>query len=168
MDKEAIFTKHVEWRTKETRDKTINDFSPSDPRIKHLYEVLASDMEVEKLLSVETDHCPQSSGCMIVSLKHGRMLYTGDTAPCANIRLYASGVKLLITEATLGSGLESQAKQKKHQTTDQALRLIEQAKPERTILTHFSPRYDRVPEILAKHSELKTLVAFDFMKVSWT
>lgn len=72
-------------------------------------------MEIEKVLSVETDHCPQSSGCFIVSQKHGRTLYTSDTeARCTNVRHYASGVKLLITEATLGNGLERQAKLKKH------------------------------------------------------
>ena len=133
-----------------------------------MYSVLASELEFEKILAIETDHCPQSFGCLVTSAKHGRIFYTADTALCQNVLDYARGVKLLITEATLENGFEIDAKLKKHQTTDQALKLIKKAKPYRAILTHFSARYSSIPEVVPDHKETKTLIAFDFMKVSWS
>ena len=53
-------------------------------------------------------------------------------------------------------------------TTNHTLELIDQAKPWRSIATHFSPRYLKVPEIIPEHTKKKTLVAFDFMRVSWS
>ena len=79
--------------------------------------MLASEMEFERILSIETDHCPQSFGCLLTSEKHGRLLYTADTALCKNVMHYARDVKLLITEATLQNGLEKDANEKKHHTT---------------------------------------------------
>ena len=53
-------------------------------------------------------------------------------------------------------------------TTNQSLNLIKEGKPWRSIITHFSPRYDRIGETMPEHSKLKALIAFDFMRVSWS
>ena len=66
-------------------------------------------MNIEKAIAVETDHCPQSYGWLFQSEEHGRILYSGDTLPCQNVLNYAKGVKLLIHEATLESGMETEA-----------------------------------------------------------
>lgn len=47
----------------------------------------------------------------------------------------------MIHEATLGAGMEEDAKLKKHTTTTEALELIKIIQPWRSILTHFSSRY---------------------------
>ena len=83
-------------------------------QLKELHEVLASELEVEKLLSIETKHCPQSFGILLHSDKHGRMLYTSDTTHCKNVLEYATNVKLLITEATLENSRKSEANYKLH------------------------------------------------------
>ena len=62
---------------------------------------MAKDLEFEKILSIETDHCPQAFGCLLISKTHGRVFYTADTALCSNVKEYARDVTLLITEATL-------------------------------------------------------------------
>ena len=79
--------------------------------------MLASEMDFERILSIETDHCPQSFGCLLTSEKHGRLFYTSDTGLCKNVIHYARDVKLLITEATFQNELEKEAIAKKHQTT---------------------------------------------------
>lgn len=33
LDREFIFTKHVEWRDEANRERTISKFCPTDPRI---------------------------------------------------------------------------------------------------------------------------------------
>ena len=71
--------------------------------------MLASEMEIEKLMAIESHHIPQSFGCMIESKQHGRIFYTSDTGFCGNVLEFAQNCKLLITEATLIAGAEERA-----------------------------------------------------------
>ena len=75
-------------------------------------------MGIEKLLSVETNHVPHGFGPLLVSKKYGRLFYTSDTRFCQNVVNYAQGVKLLISEQTLQNGLEKDATEKRHMTTN--------------------------------------------------
>ena len=43
--------------------------------------------------------------------------------------------------------------------------IVEKVKPWRTILTHFSSRYQKVGEILPRHKDLKVMIAFDHMRL---
>ena len=112
MDKEIIKFQYHKLKTKDEVEQTITEFDPlkdekySD-QLKDLHEVLASELLVEKMLAIETHHCPQSFGILLHSEKHGRMFYTSDTALCNNVLAYARDVKLLITEASLENDLES-------------------------------------------------------------
>ena len=45
------------------------------------------------------------------------------------------------------------------------MKLVEQIKPWRTVLTHFSCKYQKVAEILPEYSPLKVLIAFDHMRL---
>jgi len=54
-----------------------------------MMEVVNQTMNVKKLLAIETDHCVESYGCLIVSQNEmgvndgfGRIFYSGDTNPC--------------------------------------------------------------------------------------
>ena len=47
-----------------------------------MMRVLKDTMNVDKLLSIEVDHCIESYGCLIQSPDFGRILYSGDTRPC--------------------------------------------------------------------------------------
>ena len=123
-------------------------------------------MGIEKILAIEVDHCPQSYACLLLSSKHGKILYSGDTLPCQNLFNYAQKARVLIHEATLQDGMEEDAYRKKHATTSQAINIGVQCGVWRTILTHFSPRYTTVSEIPEACINTKTLVAFDHMRVS--
>lgn len=85
--------------------------------------------------------------------------------PCKNLINYAQGCSLLIHEATFADGFEQDALVKKHTTISQALQLIDQVKPWRSILTHFSVRNQKGPQILDKHLNKKTMVAFDHLRI---
>ena len=71
----------------------------------------------------------------------------------------------MIHEATLGAGMEADALKKKHATTSEAISLIAEVNPWRSVLTHFSCRYLKVAEILPDHTTHKTMVAFDHMRL---
>ena len=45
-------------RKKEDTDQIIGDFQPEDFDIKSMYEVIKETMGLEKVISVEVDHCP--------------------------------------------------------------------------------------------------------------
>ena len=64
--------------------------------------------------------------------------------------------------------MEEDAGRKMHTTTGQALEIGIQSGVYRTILTHFSPRYQKVAEITPLMVEAKAIVAFDHTRVSWS
>ena len=132
-----------------------------------MWQVCREALGIEKIIAVEVDHCPQSYGCLLVLQDGGRLIYSGDTLPCQNFKNYALGCKLLIHEATFESGMDEDAKMKKHTTTGQALGLAKEVGAWRTILTHFSPRYSKVSEFSDLHFEVKALSTFDHMRVSF-
>jgi hypothetical protein len=129
-------------------------------------------MGVKKILSIEVDHCTDSFGCLIISQKDrgdadgfGRIFYSGDTVPCQNVLNYCQNVTLLIHEATFEDALENDAKWKKHTTIGQAIEIGQKVNAWRTILTHFSPRYQKIAEIADRNFTTKTMVAFDHMRI---
>ncbi|MFD0711662.1 ribonuclease Z [Paenibacillus sp. GCM10027626] len=67
----------------------------------------------------------------------------GDTRPCENGILLASGADLLVHEATFETGLEEKAYTYGHSTVQQAIDIAKAAKARRLVLTHFSSRYDK-------------------------
>ncbi|MEL2241783.1 ribonuclease Z [Leclercia adecarboxylata] len=66
----------------------------------------------------------------------------GDTAPCENALALASGVDLLVHEATLESAMEEKANSRGHSSTRQAAMLARDAQVKKLIVTHVSSRYD--------------------------
>ena len=52
-----------------------------------------------------------------------------------------------------------------HTTTGEAFDLCREIKPWRMVLTHFSPRYQKIMEISEENTELKILIAFDHLRL---
>jgi ribonuclease BN (tRNA processing enzyme) len=50
-------------------------------------------MDIEKIIAVEVDHCPQSYACLLYSKNDfgpgNKIIYSGDTRPCQNFINYA-------------------------------------------------------------------------------
>ncbi len=79
---------------------------------------------------------------------------------------YAQGSNILIHESTFGSEHDAEAICKKHTTNDEAMGVGQKSNSAHTILTHFSSRYDKVPEITALMKEKGGMVAFDYMSAT--
>jgi ribonuclease Z len=103
----------------------------------------------------------------------------GDTRPCDAVVEAARDATLLVHEATFEDDLADEAIAKKHSTTAEALRIAAAAGAYRTVLTHFSSRYPKIPVMrpsdadgaassgssaLADHGSV--LVGFDLMSIN--
>lgn len=123
---------------------------------------------------VEVIHCPESYGIVIRDTVYGwKVVYSGDSRPCAALAEAGRGATLAIHEATLEDGLHQEALEKLHCTTSEALSICsEDMLAWRTILTHFSQRYPKIPrlddDVVSKLRAGRAAFAFDFMCVDFT
>jgi ribonuclease Z len=97
-----------------------------------------------------------------------KLVYTGDTRPCATVVEAAAGADLLVHEATFGEDERARAVETGHSTAAQAAEVARQAGARRPVLPHTSPRYTRdAPELLAEAKAVfpETLVGRDGLTV---
>ncbi|XP_022651975.1 zinc phosphodiesterase ELAC protein 2-like isoform X2 [Varroa destructor] len=95
------------------------------------------------------------------------VVYSGDTKYCLDLIRLGEGCDLLIHEATMEDGLEELAKRKRHSTTMQAVQVGNQMNAKFTLLTHFSQRYCKLPNIDDAIFEKHPVgCAFDHMEIA--
>ena len=68
-------------------------------------------------------------------------------------------------QATFDDGLEEEAINKRHSMTCEAVEIGQKAKAYRTLLTHFSQRYPKIP-VIDPSFQKSTCIAFDLMTVN--
>jgi ribonuclease Z len=71
-----------------------------------------------------------------------RLVYSGDTAPCPEMREACQGADVLVHEATVTSDLEQRAREYGHSTAADAARMARDCDVGRLFLVHLSGRYE--------------------------
>jgi ribonuclease Z len=97
-----------------------------------------------------------------------KLVYSGDTRPCAATIEMARGANLLVHEATFGEEEKDRAKETGHATAREAAEVARMAGVRRLVLTHLSARYSRDPAILADEARAvfaETVVAKDGFEI---
>ena len=96
-----------------------------------------------------------------------KIVYSGDTRPCANVARLAENADLLIHDATLDDELADKAYEDGHSTPSQAAEIAKKANVERLVLTHISARYKSAEKLFEQAKKIfsNVLVAEDFMKI---
>ncbi|XP_058791636.1 ribonuclease Z, mitochondrial [Phymastichus coffea] len=129
---------------------------------KEMYERL----EISNINTAFVKHCPYAYGVALTLKDERKISYSGDTIPCDSFVKLAKNSFLLIHEATMEDGLETDAAQKHHSTISQAVNVGVKSNAEFTILTHFSQRYSKMPLLPKQGTDLSRVgIAYDFMKV---
>lgn len=116
-------------------------------------EEMKSEVGVTSVRTCKARHCDLAY-CVSMNFrmdgekKGFQVSYSGDTRP-TNFFAYRVGQNsdLLIHEATLENGMEGEAAKKNHSTIGQALDIAYRMKSKYTVLTHFSQRYPKLPNI---------------------
>lgn len=161
-----------ELRTENRTFRFFNAMSLTDPQT--VESRLFNDTFGLEVGCVEVIHCPYSYGVIIKDCVHGwKMVYSGDTRPCPKLAEAGKGATLAIHEATLEDEMSEEAKEKLHCTVGEALKVCsEDMGAWRTILTHFSQRYPRIPclkdETVKLMYKSRAAIAVDFMCVDFT
>lgn len=122
---------------------------------------------LSRLESIRVVHCAHSYGLVLESTAGAapwKVVFSGDTRPCDAVNEAAKDATLLIHEATFEDELLEEAEAKKHSTTKEAVMAGATAGAYRTLLTHFSQRYPKVP-VIDDNFVGHVGIAFDLMTV---
>lgn len=125
-----------------------------------------TDIGIDRISTCCVPHCRDAYGVR-VDISGYSIVYSGDTRPASSLVELGQGCDLLIHEATMEDGLEEDALTKAHCTTSQAIEIGRQMNAKFTILTHFSQRYCKLPNVdEAIFEKGRVGCAFDHMQVS--
>jgi ribonuclease Z len=120
------------------------------------------------------DHCHEAMAVVLTFPDTGlKIAYSGDCRPSAEFARLGQGAHLLLHECTFDDELRGDALAKKHSTLSEALDVGRRMQARRILLTHFSQRYPKLPNVNEEAlkgngdagRDVEVLFAFDMMKV---
>jgi len=156
---------------KDHQERASDTYCSPFPGYIHTANQTLAALGVTSITNVRVDHCPQSYGIALELSVPGaetfKLVYSGDTRPCADLVALGRGATLLVHEATFEDDMQADAVAKSHCTISEAIQAGVGMGAHLTVLTHFSQRYTTLPRLpdCAYVREGRVLPAFDFMTV---
>ncbi|CAA3003552.1 zinc phosphodiesterase ELAC 2 [Olea europaea subsp. europaea] len=157
------------------RQRIPVQYADAVPILKSLKKVLV-EAGLETLISVPVEHCEPAFGVVLKAANRinrvgktipgWKLVYSGDTRPCTELKHASCGATVLIHEATFEDSLSKEAEEKKHSTIKEAVEAGNSSGVYRLILTHFSQRYPKIPKCDGKIQMHNMCIAFDNMSVN--
>ncbi|KAJ2709446.1 hypothetical protein H4R19_004248, partial [Coemansia spiralis] len=105
---------------------------------------LKADLGLTDIATCNVIHCPWAYGVSFTHSSGWKLVYSGDTRPCANLitlgRAGGTPPTILLHEATLPDDLIQDAIAKRHSTSSEAVAMAVGMGAENLLMTHFSQR----------------------------
>lgn len=118
-----------------------DDFSIGKPARAMLRETLG----IDALDCVPVKHAHLSYALVATFVGGAKIAFSGDCRPSDAFARKARGALLMVHEATFEESMTTEAKQKAHCTTTEAIDVATRAQAKHVALTHFSQRYPKMP-----------------------
>lgn len=128
---------------------------------------LSTLLGIEEAFMVPVIHCPDAFGLTLKHKDGWKVVFSGDTRPCALLDQAGMDCDLLIHEATFEDQLTGEAIEKNHATTTEAIQSAVNMKAKFLMMTHFSQRYPKIPVFDQRYGPT-TGVAFDLMSIRFS
>ena len=114
---------------------------------KKAFSFTDSGLHMKQFQTCWVSHC-HGAQAITVEFEDGfKFSYSGDCRPSAAFARMGRGSDVLVHEATFDDGMEGDALAKKHSTTGEALGVAVSMGPKNVVLTHFSQRYQKIPNL---------------------
>ncbi|KAI1182239.1 beta-lactamase-like protein [Nemania serpens] len=138
----------------------------------------AEQFGLSKLEACKVNHCYGALAIAFTFSSGLKIAYSGDCRPSDAFVRIGRGATLLIHESTFDDELQGDAIAKKHSTMSEAIDVGRRMGARRILLTHFSQRYQKIPNMeedfkIPTETNVKdkaradevVLVAFDYMRL---
>ncbi|KAG8949139.1 hypothetical protein FRC00_008236 [Tulasnella sp. 408] len=111
--------------------------------------MLKATLGLESIQAVDVEHRTQCYGLVLRHKDGWSIVYSGDTMPCNRLVEAGQDATVLIHEATMADDQVDLAFAKAHSTAGQAIDVGRRMNAKNILLTHFSQRYPKMPELQA-------------------
>ncbi|OQR99344.1 hypothetical protein ACHHYP_20309 [Achlya hypogyna] len=128
--------------------------------------ILSKQYAIKRFECVAVKHCHLSYALVVTCSNGFKVTFSGDCRPSDALVQHAEDSDLLIHEATFEEGMVKEAKAKDHSTTDEAISVGLKANAKHILLTHFSQRYPKMPNVSAEALQ-RVMTALDLMSLSF-
>lgn len=136
----------------------------NDAQTAQCRETLFNSLGLTEILICPVVHCPDAFAVAVTHSRGWKVVFSGDTRPCAQLDAIGKDCTILIHEATFEDNLVTEAVDKKHSTTTEAIQSAINMNARYLLMNHFSQRYPKIPVFDSKYND-RTGVAFDLMSV---
>ncbi|KAL8689237.1 MAG: hypothetical protein Q9218_005045 [Villophora microphyllina] len=129
---------HMQWE-----GRSVGFNIPDEP----IHEAMRQATGLRNLVTCSVDHCVDAQAVSITFPSGFKFSYSGDCRPSSRFVQIGRGSTVLIHEATFDDDMQTDADAKKHSTMSEAIGVALAMGAKRLLLTHFSQRYQKIPEL---------------------